>query len=203
MSKATPSTDAALDPAHRGRGRAAPRLRLRACAIGIVASLGALSSACVEATPVPAVEVAPPPANGPPVAFSFETTDGATFRDADVRGRFTVIAFAATYDITSQAQLKVLSMVQRDRRPRVNVAAIVLEPPENKPLVIAFAQSLDLRYPVALADERTVAGHGPFEGLHSVPAIVLLDREGREVHRHIGAYDQKQLEAALDAAGAR
>lgn len=187
MSKATPSIEA---------------LRFLTT-LSAVASLCVLPSACVEAGPAPVVEAAPPPVSGPPVTFSFETTDGGRLRDADVRGRFTVLAFVATYDLTSQAQVKVLGMVQRDHRPRVNVAAVVLEPPENKPLVIAFAQGLDLRFPVAIADEDTVAGHGAFEGLHAVPAVVILDREGREVHRHIGPYDQKQLEAALDAAGAK
>lgn len=171
--------------------------------MGLGVALAVLSGACVEVAAPPVAEPPAPIANGPPVSFSYETTDGGRLNAVDLRGRFTVIAFAATYDLTSQAQLKVLGMVQRDHRPRVNVAALVLDPPENKPLVIAFAQSLDLRFPVALADEATIRGHGAFEGLHAVPAIVILDREGREVHRHIGAYDQKQLDAALDAAGAR
>ncbi len=55
----------------------------------------------------------------------------------------------------------------------------------------------------ALADEPTLAGHGPFDGLHAVPSIVILDREGREVHLHVGAYDQTQLDAALASVGAR
>lgn len=195
MSKATPSTDGSdrLDP------------RRSAARVLVVGWIAVALAACTETSNVPRVEVPPPTAapSGSPVDFSYETTDGGRISAADLRGRFTVIALAATFDLTSQAQLKVLAMAQRDHRPRVNVAAIVLDPPENRALVIAFAQSLGFQFPVALADEPTLAGHGPFDGLHAVPSIVILDREGREVHRHVGAYDQPQLDAALASVGAR
>ena len=175
MSKATRSIDALL----------------------VIAALASTAAACVDAGPLPVTQPPVAAPNGPPVVFAYETTDGGLLTSAELLGRFTVIAFAATYDLTSQAQLKVLGIVQRDHKPRLNVAALVLEPPENKPIVVAFAKGLDLRFPVALADEGTIAGHGAFEGLRSVPSVVILDREGREVLRHVGPLDVKQLEAAL------
>ncbi len=200
MSKATPSID---QPPASGRRTTCGELScvtnvtrlFRALLLIVAVASGAV--ACVDAGPLPVPEAPPPPLDSPPVVFVYETTEGGTLTSTELRGRFTVIALAATYDLTSQAQLKVLGMVQRDHKPRLNVAALVLEPPENKPLVVAFAQGLDLHFPVALADERTVAGHGAFEGLRAVPSIVILDREGREVLRHIGPLDVKQLEAAL------
>lgn len=171
-------------------------------ALLVIAALASTAAACVDAGPLPAAQPAPPPANGPPLSFVYQTTDGGLLTSAELLGRFTVIAFAATYDLTSQAQLKVLGIVQRDHAPRLNVAALVLEPPENKPLVVAFAQGLDLHFPVALADAGTIAGHGAFEGLRAVPSVVILDREGREVLRHVGPLDVKQLEAALESVGA-
>jgi len=199
-SKATRPIDNAR-PAPRGtapsqrRGDTRIRFILRAILPIVVFACGA--PACVDAAPLPAAEPKPPPPDSPPVAFVYETADGGTLTSAQLHGRYVVIALAATYDLTSQAQLKVRGMVQRDHKPRLNVAALVLEPPENKPLVVAFAQGLDLHFPVALADERTIAGHGAFEGLRAVPSVVILDREGREVLRHIGPLDVKQLEAAL------
>lgn len=132
------------------------------------------------------------------IQFSYETTDGKELTSFDLHGRLTVIALIATYDLPSQAQIKVLSLLSRNHKPRVNVAAIALDPPENKPLVIAFAQSLRLPFPVGIADEATIAGRGPFEGLSAVPSVVILDRGGREVYRHVGAIDEKPLHAELD-----
>src|SRR5690349_19771168 len=133
-----------------------------------------------------------PPASptSPPIRFSYETTDGRTLQASDLRGRFTVIALVATYDLTSQAQMKVLSLVQRSHAPRVNVAAIALDPAENRPLVIAFAQSLGFDFPVAIADAETIAGRGPFGALNAVPSVLILDRSGREVYRHVAAIDE-------------
>jgi len=50
---------------------------------------------------------------------------------------------------------------------------------------------------VALADSATIAGDGPFAGLHHVPSIVILDRESREVFRHVGLIEEAALEQAI------
>jgi hypothetical protein len=74
---------------------------------------------------------------------------------------------------------------------------LVMEPPQNAPLAQAFADSLGLSYDVALADAATIAGKGAFPGLHHVPSIVLLDRGGREVWRHIGVVEAQELDRAI------
>ena len=134
---------------------------------------------------------------GPPIAFSFEALDGTQLTGASMRGRITVIGFAATYDTASHAQARFLNGIFRRHVPRINAALIVLEPPTNRPMIEAFTQALKLGYPVALADAATIAGQGPFAGLHHVPSIVILDREGREAYRHIGLIEGDPLEAAV------
>jgi hypothetical protein len=108
-----------------------------------------------------------------------------------------VIAFGTTYDVPSQAQVKFLAQVHRDHTPRINVALIVLEQPENEVLVAAFADALGLRFPVALADAATIRGEGPFAGLRHVPSVVILDREGRERTRNLGLMSNVEIEEAL------
>jgi hypothetical protein len=164
-----------------------------------------LTLACALAGCVPAPsaqpEAQPAEPAGPPVDFAYETTDGGLLTAASVRGRFTVLAFVATYDLVSQAQIKVLGLVQRDHVPRVNVAAIVIGPPENKPLAIAFGQSLRVPFPIAIAG--VLEGRGPFASVRSVPSLVVLDREGRIVLRHTGPMEAKPLHAELTRLGAR
>jgi hypothetical protein len=110
-----------------------------------------------------------------------------------------VIGFLTTYDVYSQAEARYLAMLEHSHTPRINVAALMLEAPENRPLVEAFAASLGLGYPVALADAATIAGDGPFPGLHHVPSVVVIDRAGREAWRHVGFVNEAVLEAAVRA----
>lgn len=156
---------------------------------------------------VPACGGEPPPAKDgttvvkarpEPVGFVYQTLDGKPLTPATLSGRFTLIALGTTYDLPSQAQARFLTGLLRSHTPRINVALLILEPEENRPLAEAFVQTLRLEYPVALADQATITGSGgPFPGLHHVPSIVMLDREGREVWRHLGLADDETLEKAL------
>lgn len=129
--------------------------------------------------------------------FQFEGLDGKPIDTASLAGRLTVLTFIATYDTASQAQARFVSALVHNHVPRINAALVVLEPAENRPLVEAFAAALRISFPVAFADARTIEGHGPFEGLHHVPSVVVLDAEGREVYRHLGLVEESELEAEL------
>ncbi|MDC0747810.1 TlpA family protein disulfide reductase [Polyangium mundeleinium] len=138
-------------------------------------------------------------ARGPRIVFSYETLDGGALSTATVAGRYTVIAFVATYDDSSHAQARFLSTLVRRHVPRINAGLVVLEPPHHKLLVESFAKVVDPPYPVAMADEATIAGAGPFQGLHHVPSLVILDPQGREVFRNFGLASADALDAALRA----
>jgi len=64
-------------------------------------------------------------------------------------------------------------------------------------MVEAFVSALHIEYPVAFAGAATIVGKGPFEGLHSIPSVIVLDPEGREVWRHLGLVDDVQLKIEL------
>ena len=156
----------------------------------------------MEAAPPPLEQPAVEP-DAPPVAFEYDTTDGGVLTSAGLRGRFTVLAFVATWDLISQAQIKVLGLVQRDHTPRVNVAAILIGPPENRPIDVAYGQSLRVPFPIAIAGPGVLEGTGPFAGVRAVPSIVILDRDGRIVLRHTGPMEVKPLREELTRLGAR
>lgn len=149
------------------------------------------------AEPVYGVASEAPAASGPARRFSYVTLGGKRVSHKSYAGRMTVIALVATYDTASQAQARFVNQLYVHHTPRVNALLLVLEPPHHRPLVEAFVQSLDLRYDVAIADPQTIAGEGPFPGLHHVPSVVLLDREGREVWRNLGVADDETLGAAI------
>jgi hypothetical protein len=145
---------------------------------------------------------APPSATaGPrgPLRFAFEAVDGRPISTEAFINRVTVIGLLTTYDVPSQIEARFLGSLERRHTPRLNVAALMLEAPENKPLVQAFTLTLGVSYPVGLADAGTIAGEGPFAGLHHVPSIVILDRDGREAFRHVGFMNESTLEDAVRA----
>ena len=162
-------------------------------AVALAATLAACSPP-PEPAHEPAVAAAP---SGPPLHFSFEALDGKPLTSESLHGRITVVAFLTTYDFPSQAEARFLTSIARRHTPRLNVAALILEAPENRPLVEAFTSALGLPYPVALADSATIAGEGAFAGLHHVPSIVILDREGREAYRHVGLIEEAALDQAI------
>lgn len=163
----------------------------------LLLALLAAPVAC-SSTPPPDVPTQPL-VRGPRIVFSYETIDGGVLSTDTVAGRYTVIGFVATYDDSSHAQARFLSALVKRHVPRINAGLIVLEPPHHKLLVEAFAKVVDPPYPVAMADEATIEGAGPFQGLHHVPSVVILDPQGREVFRNFGLATADALDAALRA----
>ncbi|MEM1029947.1 MAG: TlpA family protein disulfide reductase [Myxococcota bacterium] len=139
------------------------------------------------------------PAGRPERRFRFASLAGPVVTHENYRGRMTVILLAATYDAGSQVQARFVESVVRRHTPRINALMVVLEPPQNAPLVEAFAASLALSYDVAFADAATIAGEGPFPGLHHVPSLLLLDRDGREVWRRLGLVERGPLSDTIRA----
>ena len=164
----------------------------------LLAVLGAsLGQACSSERPAVQAPLTAPP-RGTPLHFRYELVDGKGVLGSDaLRGRPTVVAFVATYDLASQAQARFISGVVRRRGSSVQAAMIVLEPPENRPLAIAFRDALRLPYPVAMGDDALIAGEGPFGDIHAVPSIVVIDAEGRLVWRHIGLSKESEIDDAL------
>jgi hypothetical protein len=129
--------------------------------------------------------------------FAFRTIEGGLVTHKTFRGRMTVIALVTTYDIASQAQTRFVTSVVHRHTPRTNALLLVLEPAKHLPMIEAYASALGVDYPVALADEATVAGEGAFDGLHTVPSVVILDKLGREVWRKTGLVTNTELTDAL------
>jgi len=170
-------------------------VRFAALIVTLALSLAGCSGGAASGPqPVPASS-----ASGPPVSFSYEALSGKPLSTETVAGRVTVIGFIATYDLHSQAEVRFLTSLGRRHTPRINVAFLVLEAQENRPLIEAFVASLGITDPVAIADADTIAGKGPFAGLHHVPSVVILDQRGREVWRHLGIVQEGELEQAVRA----
>lgn len=160
--------------------------------------LGAcLASPLACGSRAPARPEAVEPGDSAPVRFAWLTLEGTAVTSETTRGRATAILFLTTYDMGSQLVARQLNELVRDRRPRFNVLGVVLEPPKYAPLVEAFRDSMELSYPLAMADHATLERRGPFGGVDEVPAVFVLDRTGRVVWRKFGATTTRELKQAL------
>jgi len=133
-----------------------------------------------------------------PRPFDFVAIDGTPFDSKRTLGRATIVVFITTYDLGSQVVMRELTAVVRQRSPRVNAGAVVLEPPKNAPLVDAYAKSLEVPFPVALADQATLESRGAFGPIGVVPTTVILDGDGNEVWRREGSMTRTEIQDALD-----
>lgn len=133
-----------------------------------------------------------------PRSFDFVAIDGTHFDSKRMLGRATIIVFITTYDLGSQVVMRELSAVVRQRSPRINAGAVVLEPPKNAPLVDAYANSLEVPFPVALADQATLESRGAFGPIGVVPTTVIVDRDGNEVWRREGSMTRSEIQDALN-----
>ena len=125
--------------------------------------------------------------------YVFGTTDGEELSAQSMHGRVTVLVFVTTFDLASQLAAKRLNEVLHTHRPRINAGAVVLEAAKYAPLAEVFRSSLDLSYPVAIADLSTLEQNSTLGEVRSVPTVVVLDAEGREVVRKSGSFAVTEL----------
>lgn len=128
-------------------------------------------------------------AQGAPL--SLRSTDGRTVNLADLKGKIVVLSFGGTWIPTAQKELPALQKLA-DRYSSRGVQVFWVSINSTKPgarsyatdeEVQAFAQKNNLRVTVLRDPERTA--YGQF-GLDAIPAIVILDREGKLARKHTG-----------------
>jgi hypothetical protein len=134
---------------------------------------------------------------GAPIRFRYSTPEGASLGDTELLGRETLLLYLTTYDAVSLAVARRLGELWHRRNPRFNAVLVALEPPDNAPLVAVYRDSLANGLLAALADSATLEGGGPLGDLRQIPAVVLMDRDGRVVFRGFGVEAYRKAESLL------
>lgn len=128
-----------------------------------------------------------------PLDFSFAGVEGAPISAGSLRGRVTVLLFATTFDLPSQAEAKRLEDLFRTYAPRINAVLVIMEAPKYVELVRSYRDVLGLSYPVAMADSETMRGNSALGDVRAVPTWVIVDREGRLRFRGSGQLKPDEL----------
>jgi hypothetical protein len=160
----------------------------------------AACAACVPAkaeAPPPAVGVSVPTSAQTVVTFKYDSLDERPVSSEAVRGRPTVVAFVTTWDTPSQAQVNFLVAMAKNDGDRSNYALVALQERQDREIVELYRTKLGVTFPVALADRATIGGGGPFGDVHSVPTVVILDREGHIVWQKVGLAKSDELRTGM------
>jgi hypothetical protein len=177
-------------------------VRRRALAYAACSALGVwLLAGCYarEGEPAAAAE----PDLGEPVQFTFGTIAGGEVSSDTTRGRTTALLFVTTYDLPSQAEAQLLREVLSTHKPVANAAIVMMEAPRSAGLAQVWADSMGLKWPIAMASPSLMAGESPLGRISGVPTLLVLDRRGRLSAKSEGALGRDAIRACLTRADAQ
>lgn len=153
-----------------------------------------VSSAC-GASPSRTASPEPPP-TAPAVFLSLSRTNGETIEVASLRGAPLLLYVFVTWDGVSQALLNPLRAVVA-RHPELRVVGIAAQP-DGSSLVSMWEKALEPPFPIAVdAQGELTRGESALGRIEAVPLLVLLDRHGVIVDRHVGFATRAAIEAML------
>ena len=126
--------------------------------------------------------------------FSLPGLDGDLISAQQMRGRVTILLFLTTFDVASQAQARRLEDLYRTHAPRVNALGVVVEAPRYATLVSEYRHSLGLSFPLVMGERAVLDTHRELRNVTSVPAWIILNREGEVMSSAAGALSFDELE---------
>jgi thiol-disulfide isomerase/thioredoxin len=141
----------------------------------------------------------PPPAGEPAPDFDLARTDGSRVRLGDLRGRFVLIDFWATWCAPCELEIPELEAVWEHVRGR-GIEVLALSVDELSPEEIGrWAAERGIEYPVAVADLDLAVAFGGSE----FPFHVLVGPDGYVRERlPAGTHDRHELLDLLERHGA-
>ena len=124
-----------------------------------------------------------------------ETVDGGAWRLADQRGKVVAINLWATWCGPCREETPMLVRVARELGPEgFAVVGVSLDDGDRRAKVKAFADSLEVNYPLAFPDAMSQMK----AGLEGIPTTILVDREGRVAKTYIGEMRESVLRADVE-----
>jgi hypothetical protein len=165
---------------------------------GVAVALAIATGGCASPKPPEPVAVSTSRAERleAPRTWAFDSLDARPVSADAMRGKPTVIAFITTDNLGSQAQVNYLVAMAKNDQDEVNYVLVAMHPRKDRELVELYRSTLGVSFPVALADDVSMSGAGPFPVEH-VPTLVVLDREGRLVWRETGLAKPADIRAHL------
>ena len=149
-------------------------MRAALLALALVAATQAVAADLVESAPKP-------------VTITVQDRDGRDLTPAALGGKLTLVHFWATWCGTCRTEFPAIDALQKDMREEgVRVAAVSLDR-LGWPVIDRTIAALEIREVTLLHDRNREAAQGL--AVPGLPTTVVLDGEGREIGRIVGAGD--------------
>jgi thiol-disulfide isomerase/thioredoxin len=131
--------------------------------------------------------------------FTVSDLQGRTVDSAALRGKVVLVDFWATWCVPCESEIPHLVEWQNQFATQ-GLQVVGLSMDDTAGPVKTYAEKHKISYPVAMADEKTIAAFG---GVLGLPANILIGRDGKQIVKHVGVTDinllQQEVERALAA----
>ena len=126
-------------------------------------------------------------------AFVLQDTEGKTHKLADLRGKWIVVNFWATWCAPCVNEIPDLAAFAKKHPDNTLVLGVALDY-DNVPKVKAFAKKVGLTYPLVLGEKQSERFFGKPKGL---PTTLVYDPAGKQVLNKTGTVTGEQLEELM------
>ncbi|GAB4482370.1 MAG: TlpA disulfide reductase family protein [Thermodesulfovibrionales bacterium] len=120
--------------------------------------------------------------------FSLKSIDGETIVLSGLRGKVVLLEFWATWCPPCRESIPELADLYREYRERgFTVLGVSVDSADDPSVMLsAFARDNGMAYPVLISSEEAVQAYG----VRSIPAVFLIDKQGRIVEASVGYSEQ-------------
>ena len=130
-------------------------------------------------------------------AMTVYSPDGKVQSTTQFAGKVVLYDFFTTYAPQSPVMMPRYDELYRRYKDSGFVVVGISLDMQGKVLVPPFLETMDIAYPVFLADEKTRGGETPFGFIKEIPVAILTDRKGRQKQGFLGAVKRQNLETAI------
>lgn len=117
-----------------------------------------------------------------------------------IPGNVVLVSFFATWCFPCLAEVPTLQALQRDYGDQgVRVVAVGMDL-EGAKVLEPFAYTMEVNYPVLIADERISEGRSAFGPIRELPTTFVLDRDGKALGAWQGVAPHKAVAEAIERA---
>jgi cytochrome c biogenesis protein CcmG/thiol:disulfide interchange protein DsbE len=139
---------------------------------------------------------APPQAAEPAPTFTLRSPEGTALSLDDLRGKVVLLSFWATWCPPCTAEMPDLNALYRRYGDAKDFVVVGVDLEESAGDVSAFARQHGISFPLALDWNGRVTREN--YSVRTLPAAVIIDREGRIRDRWTGALRQEAVLARLE-----
>jgi hypothetical protein len=126
-----------------------------------------------------------------------ERAEGGHYDLAELQGHPAVVILFTTYSLYSQHLLTLLVPVWERHSAEGLEAVAVSSEPEDREVLLAYRDFLEIPFPVLRGDDSVHRGLSPLGPIEVVPLLLFVDRSGRILSRVATVADEDSLEDAV------